>query len=155
MNLIDAICSNTQAKSIAELSLNPICRYQYASIYDAIDPFFVPTSTDKAEEERRHKEMKRINLCLRYVSTPTAKNFWLFGLDVTPQPRPYARTLADSSSMRPSRFYRINPSPMDTRMPLWFTSPKKYRSIPRLGWCHFRCVGSKATRKPPMSMHNR
>ena len=39
MNLIDAICSNTHAKSIAELSLNPIFRYQYPSIYDAIDQF--------------------------------------------------------------------------------------------------------------------
>ena len=37
MNLIDAICSNTHAKSIAELSLSPIFRYQYASVYDAID----------------------------------------------------------------------------------------------------------------------
>ena len=37
MNLIDAICSNTHAKSIAELSLNPIFGYQYPSIFDAID----------------------------------------------------------------------------------------------------------------------
>ena len=95
MNLIDAICSNTHAKSIAELSLNPICRYQYASIYDAIDQFFGPTSPDNDEEERRQKEMKLINLCLRYVSTPTVRSFWLFGLDATPQPRPYARTLPD------------------------------------------------------------
>ena len=95
MNLVDAICSNTQARSIAELSLNPICRYQYASLYDAIDQFFVASSQDKAEAAGRKKEMKLINLCLRYASSPIARNFWLFGLDVTPQPRPYARTLVD------------------------------------------------------------
>ncbi len=37
MNLIDALASNTAAKSIAELSLNPIFDYQYASVYDAIN----------------------------------------------------------------------------------------------------------------------
>jgi hypothetical protein len=40
MNLIDALCSNTSAQSVAELSLNPLFRYQYASIYDGIDNFY-------------------------------------------------------------------------------------------------------------------
>ena len=36
MNLLDALCSNQNAASVVQLSLNPIFRYQYSSIYDSI-----------------------------------------------------------------------------------------------------------------------
>jgi hypothetical protein len=95
MNLIDAICSNTHAKSIAELSLNPIFRYQYPSIYDAIDQFFNAGDSDKPEAQRHNQDIQLMEMCLQYVPPPMQQRFWLFGLDVTPQPRPYAKTLAD------------------------------------------------------------
>jgi len=40
MDLIDAIASNTAARSVVELSLNPQFRREYSSVYDAIDQFF-------------------------------------------------------------------------------------------------------------------
>lgn len=95
MNLIDAICSNTQAQSIAELSLNPIFRYQYPSIYDAIDQFDNTGDSDKPQAQPKNQDIQLMRLCLRYVPPPVQQRFWLFGLDVTPQPRPYALTLAD------------------------------------------------------------
>ena len=40
MKLLDAISSNTDAISVAQLSLNPCFGYQYPSVYDGIDSFF-------------------------------------------------------------------------------------------------------------------
>ena len=37
MDLLDALCSNTQAKSVVELSLNPAFRRSYTALYKGID----------------------------------------------------------------------------------------------------------------------
>lgn len=95
MNLLDALSSNTQALSVAELSLNPIFNYQYASVYDAIDQFFSKSTLTEAERQRRQKEIERINLILSYLPAPQCRRFWLFALDTTKTPRPDAHTLAD------------------------------------------------------------
>ncbi|MFB3041555.1 MAG: transposase [Candidatus Poribacteria bacterium] len=111
MNLIDALASNTAAKSIAELSLNPIFDYQYASVYDAIDQFFTASDQKTTREERHHKEKQLMNLCLRYLHPPTCRNFWLLALDTTPAPRPYAHTLADRSVV-------YHPNPIGKNRPI-------------------------------------
>ena len=48
LDLLDALASNTQARSPVELSLNPVFRRQYGSIYAAVDHFFVPTTRAEA-----------------------------------------------------------------------------------------------------------
>ena len=95
MELIDAVCSNTDAKSVVALSLNPCFRHQYTSVYDAIDHFFQASNKDNAADERRGKERQLLRLCVPYLAPPKHQKFWLFGLDVTPQPRPFANTLPD------------------------------------------------------------
>lgn len=95
MNLLDAISSNIDAKSVAELSLNPCFGYQYPSLYDGIDHFFTASCAEKSAEERREKEIQSMRLMTSHLPPPKQRHFWLFCLDVTPAPRPFAQTLAD------------------------------------------------------------
>jgi len=102
--LVDALSSNTSAKSVVELSLNPCFGHQFTSVYDAIDNFLQPSPTDSVLEQHQEREMELMRMCVPHLPQPIQRNFWLFGLDVTPAPRPYARTLADRSCV-----YRPNP----------------------------------------------
>ena len=95
MNLLDALSSNTDAISVAQLSLNPCFRYQYPSVYDGIDNFFTGCNFDNAAAERQEKDRQLVQLIQRYLPQPKQRDFWLFCLDVTPAPRPFAQTLAD------------------------------------------------------------
>lgn len=95
MDLLDALSSNTTAKSVVELSLSPLFRREYSSLQDAIDNFFQASSAEKAEEERRVLEQTFMRLITAQLPTPQRRKFWLFGIDVTPLPRPFARTLPD------------------------------------------------------------
>lgn len=95
MDLLDTLSSNTTARSVAELSLNPVFRYGYSSLYDAVDNFFEATDPHTAAQERRAHEQKLMQLIAPYVPAPQKRKFWLLGLDVTPAPRPFADTLED------------------------------------------------------------
>ncbi len=95
MNLLDALSSNTDAISVAELSLNPCFHYQYPSLYDGIDHFFTASCAERSSEERREKEIEWMRLITPHLPAPKQRDFWLFCLDVTPAPRPFAQTLAD------------------------------------------------------------
>jgi len=95
MNLLDALSSNTDAFSVAQLSLNPRFSYQYPSVYDGIDNFFTASEDAQATEQRHEKETQLMELILPHLSEPVPNDFWLFCLDVTPAPRPFAKTLAD------------------------------------------------------------
>ena len=48
-----------------------------------------------AQELREQREMKLIRTVVPYLPHPKKRPFWLFGVDVTPQPRPFAVTLKD------------------------------------------------------------
>ena len=95
LDLLDALSSNTTARSVVELSLSPFFRREYSSITDGIDNFFQATIPEKRAEERRVWEQKLVRVVAPYLPHPQGRKFWLFGIDVTPQPRPYAETLAD------------------------------------------------------------
>ncbi len=95
LDLLDALASNTQARSPVELSLNPLFRRQYGSIYDAVDRFFVPTSSTAAVAARRAHEWRLLRLLADLLPRPQRRKFWLFGIDRTPAPRRFAETLAD------------------------------------------------------------
>ena len=95
MNLLDALSSNTDANSVAQLSLNPRFSYQYPSVYDGIDCFFTASEPAQAAAQRHEKEIQLMELILPHLSEPKPPDFWLFCLDVTPAPRPFAKTLAD------------------------------------------------------------
>jgi hypothetical protein len=99
MDLLDALAGNTGADSIAELSNGPLFPRSYNSIYKAIKASFNTTNKDTNQEEEVEIEQEKPNNLIRVVSElidqPQQHPFYLFALDTTPHPRPYARTLAE------------------------------------------------------------
>lgn len=86
MELLDAVSSNTSAQTVVELSLNPAFRRNYSALFTALDEW---------EPDQADKNLAQ--LAGPYLPKPAQLPFWLLGTDVTPQPRPHARTLADRS----------------------------------------------------------
>jgi len=82
MELVDAISSSPHARSVVEYSLAPCFRRSYSTIYKAI-------------AEMAWDESSSAHLLSPYVPEPQARPFRLLGVDVTPQPRQFAHTLAD------------------------------------------------------------
>lgn len=82
MDLIDALSSNTSARTVVELSLNPCFRRDYSSLFKAIDECQIESS-------------RIAKLAKAHLPRPEQRAFWLFGVDVTPQERRFARTLKD------------------------------------------------------------
>ena len=95
MNLIDALAGNYSAQSPVELSLSSLFSRQYSSLHDAVDNFFVPSSLEKVQEERHAYQQIRMRIVAQHCPEPVQRNYYLFALDTTGQPRPFARTLAD------------------------------------------------------------
>ena len=95
LELLDALSSNTSARSVVELSLAPSFRRHYSALYKAIADFQLD-----AEVQRR--------LVGSAVPEPRRRPFWLFSLDVTSCPRPYAPTLADRALVYAPQVVRSN-----------------------------------------------
>jgi hypothetical protein len=94
MDLLDALSSNTTARSVVELSLNPCFRRQYSSLHDGIDNLFVPSQARTCLPERQTWELELIRLLTPYLPAPQ-RTFRLLGTDVTSASRPFAHTLSD------------------------------------------------------------
>ena len=88
LDLLDALSSSPNARSVVELSLSPLFRRESSSVSDAIDNFFQASSPDKAGEERQAWEKELARLIGRFLPAPKQRKFWLFGTDVVPIPRP-------------------------------------------------------------------
>ena len=82
MDLMDALSSNTNARSVVELSLNPVFRRDYTSLFKAIEECQIEVS-----EVVKSTEVDFL--------PPKQRSFWLLGVDVTPQPCRFAPTLED------------------------------------------------------------
>lgn len=82
MELLDAMCSTPDAKSVVEYSLSPAFRRSYSSLFKAIDEANLP-------------ENWLAERTISYLPRPRQRPFWLLMVDVTPAPRPYAQTLED------------------------------------------------------------
>lgn len=80
MDMLDALCSQTHAKSVVELSLESCYQRIYSTIF-------------KALAEYNPEAMELAELAGSELPKPQERKYWLLGVDVTPQPRPYARTL--------------------------------------------------------------
>jgi len=116
LELLDALCGSPWARSVVELSLSPLFRREYGSLYDAIDQFFQSRDPGQAAEERREWEQELARLVGRYLPVPQRRGFWLVGTDVVPLPRPYARTLAD-------RTFVHQPNPVGSNAPVAIGHP--------------------------------
>ena len=104
MDLIDALSSNTTARSAIELSLNPLFRRQHSSLPDAIDNWFQAKASEDVVAERWSRQLMLARLMGPYLPEPTGRPFWLLGIDVTPVPRPFAQTLADRTFIYHAQF---------------------------------------------------
>ncbi len=82
MELVDAISSTPPVRSVVEYSLSGVFRRSYSMLFKAIDTMVVPG-------------MLLPHLVAPSLPRPKQWPFWLLLVDVTPQPRPYAQTLAD------------------------------------------------------------
>lgn len=103
MDLLDALSSNTNARSVVELSLNPFFRREYSSLHDGIAHLFVPSPQRTCLPERQTWEDALIRLLVPYLPSPQ-RAFRLLGTDVTSASRPFARTLSDRTFV-----YQPNP----------------------------------------------
>ena len=90
MELLDALSSNQSARSVVELSLNPWFRREYSSLYKAIEQCFASPSSHSGKAPL-------LSAIAPTVPAPQHQSFYLFGLDVTPQARPFAPTLSERS----------------------------------------------------------
>ena len=97
MDLVDAIAANTTARSPVELSLSALFRREYSALYKGIKEFSRTNQTDSAEVDKRRKSTMetRTSAIAELIPTPKQKPFYLWALDVTPLPRPYAKTLEE------------------------------------------------------------
>lgn len=82
LELVDAIGSNPTAISVVELSQTACFRRSYSNLFKAIAEWQPP-------------EMLLPHLLQPYLPEPRQRPFWLLLVDVTAQPRPYGRTVAD------------------------------------------------------------
>lgn len=95
MDLVDALCSNQTARSAVELSLNPLFKREYSALYKAIAQFLRKDSTQlRTQSYKQWYESVLLSLS-ELIPQPQARDFYLFGIDVTPYPRPFAPTLKD------------------------------------------------------------
>ena len=100
MELLDSLSSNLQASTVAELSLNPLFRRDYNSLYKGIQDF-LPTPTHPDYQKAVDGLFSVVSAT---VPEPVNRPFYLFGVDVTPCPRPYSATLLDKTYI-----YQSNP----------------------------------------------
>ena len=98
MDLLDALCSTPNARSVVELSLSPHYRREHTSIYKTI-------------EKSKMKEVPLHSLASSLIPSPEKRPFWLFALDATPQKRQFAHSLTD-------RGYIHYPNPVGRNKPI-------------------------------------
>jgi hypothetical protein len=111
VDLLDALSSSPNARSVVELSLSPLFRREYSSVSDAIDNFFQASSPAKWDQERRPWEKEVARLIGRYLLAPQQCPFWLLGTDVVPIPRPFVQAL-------PDRTFVYQPNPVRGNKPV-------------------------------------
>jgi len=102
-NLKSKIQNLKLVRSIAELSLSPLFRRSYNSIYKAIQGSFNTTSQPinqegtegTAEKAEKEAQLHLMRVVSGLIDPPQQRPFYLFAIDTTPHPRPYARTLSE------------------------------------------------------------
>jgi len=82
MDLVDALSSNTTAKTAVELSLNAHFRRHYTALNKAVTVDALP-------------DQQLAGLACQTIGTSLKRKYHLLGTDVTSNPRPYAETLPD------------------------------------------------------------
>lgn len=89
LDLLDALSNNTTARSVADLSLNPLCRRNYCSITRVLSQFYAGASS----HQNKHDEL--IKIISEHCPSLKSRPYHLFGVDCTANPRPFAPTQED------------------------------------------------------------
>jgi len=95
MDLLDSLSGNISAHSPVELCEHPLFRRGYSALYKAIVQFFQPQAPVSAIEEKKLFQQSLLKALAPLIPAPTQRKFHLFGLDATPMPRPFAKTLEE------------------------------------------------------------
>jgi hypothetical protein len=101
MDLLDAICSNDHTPSVVQLSLNPLFRAEYSTLFKAIGESLSAKLSKEDEQEskdsspREEKQFQCIDLISQVVPQPKQRHFFLMGQDCTSIGRPFAKSLED------------------------------------------------------------
>ncbi|MEW6406690.1 MAG: transposase, partial [Chloroflexota bacterium] len=66
----------------------------------------IPSNAIWVQEERQEQQQIRMRIVAKQLPEPSGRNFYLFGLDTTGQPRPFAKAIADRAI-----HYHPNPAP--------------------------------------------
>jgi hypothetical protein len=80
LELLDSLSSNQQASTVVELSLNPLFRRDYNSLYKGIQEFF-PQPTSEKYEAQVNRLLEAVSLT---IPTSKSRHFNLLGIDTTP-----------------------------------------------------------------------
>lgn len=95
LDLVDGLAGNTKFDTPVKVSLSPLFRRGHSSLHDAVDKFFEARDPAHAAGERDRQQQELTRLIAERLQPPESRPFWLLATDVTPAPRPFAKTLAD------------------------------------------------------------
>jgi hypothetical protein len=119
MELVDAISSNTSARSVVELSLNPHFRRHYTALNKAVKVNALP-------------KQKLAELASLTIDAPSQRKFHLLATDVTSAPRPFAETLRDRGFVyQPNTIKGNKPIAIGHQYSFWAWLPET--SLPKNG----------------------
>ncbi|NJK66765.1 MAG: transposase [Microcoleus sp. SU_5_3] len=105
MDLLDALSGNTTAQSPVELCEHPSFRRGYSALYKAIVQLCQPST---ALATRKLLQQSLLKAVAPLIPAPLCRKFHLLGLDTTPMPRPFAKTLADRTYIHQPHTVRGN-----------------------------------------------
>jgi hypothetical protein len=104
MDLLDALCSNNQAPSVVQLSLNPLFRAGYSTLFKAIGESLATEGAEEEEKEeitpdnipvQKRQQFQCVDLISQVVPQPQQRHFFLMGQDCTSIARQFANSLED------------------------------------------------------------
>lgn len=136
LDLLDALCSSPQARSVVELSLSPLFRQEYGSVSAAITHFFQARRPARAQRERRVWDRKVARLIGRFRRRPNSGRSGSWGPMWCPCPgRVPRRWQTRRMSTSRTRWQATSQSPSGTPTPSWPICPRRPRRGRRRGWC--------------------
>jgi hypothetical protein len=97
IELIDALSSNINAGSVVQLSENVYYTRHYTTLTPAISSFYKPKDKKAEDYQVQLAESKKKiqNTLCQHIELDVDRDFHLFAIDVTPNPRPYAKKVED------------------------------------------------------------
>ena len=97
IELVDALSSNTQADSVVQLSENLFYTSHYTSLTYAISSFYKPKDKKAKDYQLQLATAKKKiqNTLCQHIELDVERHYHLFAIDVTPNPRPYAKKVED------------------------------------------------------------